>query len=102
MIGAVAERAAELGRLCPRLHVRRLAVFGSASGGEYDSERSDLDFLVEFQPEAFDDYANAYFGLLEALEEMFGRPVDLVVRSAIKNPYFPRSVEATRTALYEA
>lgn len=87
MIGAVLERAAELERLCPRFHVRQLAMSGSASEGEDDSDRSDLDFLVEFEPEAFDDYANAYFGLLEALQELLGRPVDLVVRSAIKNPY---------------
>ena len=102
MIGTVAERAVELERLCPRFHVRRLALFGSAAAGTYGSDRSDLDFLVEFQPAAFDDYANTYFGLLEALEKLFGRPVDLVVRSAIRNPYFLRSVEATRTALYEA
>ena len=47
-------------------------------------------------------YANAYFGLLEALQQLFGRPVDLVVDSAIKNPYFRQSVEETRTLVYEA
>ena len=102
MIGAVAERAAELESLCHHFHVRRLALFGSAAAGTYDSDRSDLDFLVEFQPAAFDDYANAYFGLLEALERLFEGPVDLVVRSAIKNPYFLHSVDETSTALYEA
>lgn len=102
MIGAVAERAAELGGLCRRFHVRRLALFGSAAAGTYDSDRSDLDFLVEFEPAALDDYANAYFGLLEALERLFERPVDLVIRTAIKNPYFLQSVNETSTALYEA
>ena len=102
MIGAVAERAAELERLCGRLHVQRLALFGSAVAGNYDSDRSDLDFLVEFQPAALDDYANTYFGLLEALESLFEGPVDLVVRSAIKNPYFLESVDETSTVLYEA
>ena len=102
MIGAVAEQAAELESLCHHFHVRRLALFGSAAEGTYDSDRSDLDFLVEFQPAAFDDYANAYFGLLEALERLFEGPVDLVVRSAIKNPYFLHSVDETSTALYEA
>lgn len=102
MIGAIAERAAELERLCPRFYVQRLALFGSAAAASFDSDRSDLDFLVEFQPAAFDDYANTYFGLLEALERLFGRPVDLVVRSAIKNPYFLESVDETSTALYEA
>ena len=46
-------------------------------------------------------YANSYFGLLEDLEKLFGKPVDLVVGSAIENPYFLQSVEETRTLIYE-
>ena len=102
MIHAVAEQADELRRLCLRYHVRRLDLFGSAATGGYRPEDSDLDFVVEFQPVAFGAYADTYFGLLEALEHLFGRPVDLVVGSAIKNPYFLQSVEQTMTPVYEA
>ena len=102
MIPAVEERADELRRLCLTYGVRRLDLFGSASTGNCDPDESDLDFLVEFQPAAFDAYADAYFGLLEALVRLFGRPVDLVVASAIRNPYFLQSVEQTRTPIYEA
>ena len=101
MISAVEERADELKRLCLIYGVRRLDLFGSASTGLYDPDESDLDFLVEFQPAAINAYADAYFGLLEALGRLFGRPVDLVVGSAIKNPYFLQSVEQTRTPIYE-
>ncbi len=72
MIEAVAERSAELEGLCRHFHVGRLALFGSAAQGVHDPGRSDLDFSVEFQPAALDDYANTYFGLLEALETLFG------------------------------
>ena len=102
MIPTIAERATELEHLCRRHSVRQLSLFGSAATGTYDDAASDLDFLVEFQSTAFDDYANTYFGLLDALEQLFGRPVDLVVRSAIRNPYFLQSVEQTRTPIYEA
>ncbi len=102
MIPAIEERADELRRLCLHYEVRRLDLFGSAATGRDDPEESDLDFLVEFQPAALDAYADAYFGLLEALGRLFGRPVDLVVESAIKNPYFLQSVEQTRTPVYEA
>ena len=97
---AVAERADELERLC-RLHrVQRLDLFGSAAIGEQRHD-SDLDFLVEFKPTESDRvYANAYFGLLEGLQDLFGRPVDLVVESTIDNPYFRESVEESRTPLY--
>ncbi len=102
MIPAVEARADELKRLCLAYGVRRLDLFGSASTGLYEQGESDLDFLVEFQPAALKAYADAYFGLLEALGGLFGRPVDLVVASAIKNPYFLQSVEQTRTPIYEA
>ncbi len=102
MIQAVAERAGQLERICLRYRVRRLELFGSAATGRSYSEESDLDFIVEFQPESFDTYADAYFGLLEALEQLFERPVDLVVGSAIKNPYFLQAIEQTRTPVYEA
>ena len=102
MIPVIEQRADELKRLCLQYGVRRLDLFGSAATGPYDPEESDLDFLVEFQPTALDAYADAYFGLLEALGRLFGRPVDLVVESAIKNPYFLQSVERTRTPVYEA
>ena len=38
----------------------------------------------------------------ESLEKLFGRPADLVVPSAVRNPYFLRSIESTRTLLYAA
>ena len=102
MISVIEERAEELEILCRRHGVRRLDLFGSASTGLYDPDESDLDFLVEFQPAALNAYADAYFGLLEALGGLFERPVDLVVESAIKNPYFLQAVDQTRTPIYEA
>ena len=102
MIPAIEERAAELEELCRRYRVRRLDLFGSAATGRYRPGESDLDFVVEFQPLQSGEYADTYFGLLEALQQLFGLPVDLVVDSAIKNPYFRQSVQETRTLVYEA
>ena len=102
MPSPIEERADELQRLCRQYGVQWLDVFGSAATGRHDPDASDLDFLVEFQPSALSAYADAYFGLLDALGRLFGRPVDLVVASAIKNPYFRQSVEQTRTSVYEA
>jgi predicted nucleotidyltransferase len=68
----------------------------------FESAKSDFDFSVQFGPLGPGAYADAYFGLREALEELCGRPVDLVVASAVKNPYFQRAVDATKTLLYAA
>ena len=102
MIAQIEEHRAELAELCRRHHVLRLAVFGSATRDDFDAERSDLDFLVDFEPLPPGGYADAFFGLLESLERLFGRPVDLVVASAIRNPYFRESVLTTQELLYAA
>ena len=102
MIPQIEERAAELQELCRRFRVLRLEVFGSAARGRFQPETSDFDFLVEFEPPTGPGYADRYFGLLESLEALFGLPVDLVVASAVKNPYFRQSVDKSRTLLYAA
>lgn len=91
----------DLERLCRRFHVRRLDLFGSAAAGRERAD-SDYDFLVEFEPLPQGAYADAYFGLLEGLEKLFDRPVDLVVARAVRNPYFRESIERDREALYAA
>ncbi len=102
MIAQIEEHRAELAELCRRHHVLRLAVFGSATRDDFDPQRSDLDFLVDFESLPPGSYADAYFGLLESLEHLFDRPVDLVVASAIRNPYFRESVNRTQALLYAA
>ena len=102
MPAAIAQHAEDLAQLCAKYNVARLEVFGSAVSGAYRPTHSDLDFLVEFRPLQPGAYADSYFGLLAALERLFGRPVDLVVAKAIKNPYFLESVNQTRTLVYEA
>jgi len=96
----VAERLGDLLQLCRRFPVKRLDLFGSAAGGRVEAK--DLDFLVEIEDLAPAEYSEAYFGLLEGLEDLFGLPIDLVVESAVTNPYFRESFERTRVRLYAA
>ena len=93
---------AELIALCRRFRVRRLELFGSAASRGFDASTSDLDFLVVFESANPGEHADRYFGLLQELGVLFGRPVDLVELSAIRNPYFMESIEASRIVLYAA
>jgi predicted nucleotidyltransferase len=102
MLDLLRSKQGEVAEICRRFHVRRLELFGSAATGRDRPAESDLDFLVEFEALAPGTYADVYFGLLEALQALSGRAVDLVVASAIKNPYFRQSVEETKTLLYAA
>jgi hypothetical protein len=76
-----------------------MEVFGSAVTDRFDAESSDLDFLVSFDNLEPGEYVDAYFGLMEELQELFQRPVDLVMETAIRKPYFLRNVEKTRTLM---
>ena len=100
MYRLIETKRAELAQLCTQYHVRRLELFGSATVERFDPDTSDLDFLVEFQDLSPREHADAFFGLLEELQKIFGRPVDLVELRAIRNPYFLQAVEQTRTLLY--
>lgn len=87
--------------ICQSHAVRRLFVFGSALTDRFDETRSDVDFLVEFEPDV-DSYFEAYFGLKETLEDIVGRPVDLVTSNMLQNPYFAESVRQSAEELYAA
>jgi predicted nucleotidyltransferase len=99
----VEEKIDELKQLCEKYSVVCLEIFGSAaSDARFDEEKSDLDFLVEFQTLEENQYADTYFGLMFALQDLFNRPVDLVMTEAIRNPYFKTSVDRSRKVLYAA
>jgi predicted nucleotidyltransferase len=102
MIPLIEQHREALDDLCRRYRVRTLELFGSAADGRFDPARSDLDFLVDFLPLDPGRHAEAYFGLLHGLEDLFGRKVDLVMRRAVRNPFFRRALDQSRTVLYAA
>ena len=102
MIPLVAERSDEIAELCRRHQVQRLDLFGSAATDDFDPDSSDLDFLVTFLPEANATYVGVYHRLYTDLGELFDRPVDLVIETDFRNPYFRQAVEQSRTSIYVA
>ncbi len=98
----IANRKIEIEALSEHFGVRSLEIFGSATSQLFDGSRSDLDFLVDFAPASPAEMADRYFGMLEALEALFGRPIDLVMTAAIKNPYFLQGIQPSRRLLYAA
>lgn len=102
MNAMIESHLAQIEELCREFHVQRLELFGSALNASFDPEKSDLDFLVEFALLSSGDYAAAFFGFKMELERLLRRSVDLVVASAIRNPYFRQSVEQNKALLYAA
>ena len=87
--------------LCERYGVAHLELFGSATGPDFNAESSDYDVLVELDKQAPGSLARRWIDLAEALEQLLGRPVDLVNPSYIRNPYFLQAVNQSRTLIYD-
>lgn len=92
----------EVADLCRRHHVRSLEMFGSGIVATSLRSVHDLDFLVEFKHLSPSEHADAYFGLLEDLQRLFDKPVDLVEPHAVTNPFFMQSVMKSKVLLYAA
>ncbi|MCC6493840.1 MAG: nucleotidyltransferase domain-containing protein [Pirellulales bacterium] len=95
----IVDRAA-IAAVCRSFGVERLSAFGSALREDFDSDRSDLDLLVDFQPQV----RVSLFTLVEMeweLSGLFGRKVDLVTSDSLSK-YFRDEVVALAEPLYVA
>lgn len=90
-----------IARACRRYGVVRLRVFGSIVTDRFDPETSDVDFLVDFQPDRSNPFHD-YFDLKSELEQIVGRDVDLVMADALKNPYLSKRVLEAAEDVYVA
>jgi len=85
-----------LRELCERYGVEKLELFGSAARGEFDPAHSDLDFIVQMKRRCEPGYARRFCDFADALEALYGRPVDLLTELMIQNPYFKAEVQKDR------
>ena len=90
-----------IAKLC-RLHgVSRLEAFGSILREDFDTGRSDIDILVEFNPSVAASFTN-FLNLKEALETLFHRSVDLVELRAVRNRRLRHYIERSKSPIYDA
>jgi len=101
MIRELEENLQAVTEACRRFGVVRLYVFGSSLRDDFRLGASDIDLLVEFQPEESYALVDAYFGLLDELRGLLGN-VDLVMAGAVKNPYIARAIDGEKQLLYAA
>lgn len=85
--------------LCLKHKVYTLFVFGSVLTKNF-KKSSDIDLLVDFKDVDLYDYADNYFDLKDALENIFKRKVDLLEDKAIKNPYLRQSIDSSKRLIY--
>ena len=102
MIALLRDKSTEVARLRRRFGVARLEIFSSAADGTFDPRRSDVDFLVEFTPDAEPHLAGLYLDLIAASRDLLGREVDVAMTRAIRNAYFRQVVDHSRRTVYAA
>ena len=89
-----------LQKLCESHKVAKMYAFGSVCSDRFDA-KSDIDLLITFKRMSYASYADNYFDLKEKLEKLFSREVDLVSEHTIKNPFLAKTINATKTLIYE-
>ncbi|MGO8989189.1 MAG: nucleotidyltransferase family protein [bacterium] len=83
--------------LCRRYRVRELSVFGSALREDFRTD-SDIDLLVEFEPEARIGFVTLS-RMQRELSAILNRPVDLVPKGGLK-PKIREIVISSAKVLY--
>ena len=85
---------------CKRWSITEFSVFGSVLRADFRAN-SDIDVLVSIDPKA-------HIGLFEIaemiieLEGIFKRPVDLVEKEGLRNPYRRSEILSTAKVVYAA
>ena len=99
MIEIIEQNREQLIALCEENDIKGLWLFGSAATGNWDPERSDLDFLFDIGE--YDKTAGRRWMKFNAgLIELFGENFDLVSRPAIRRPEFRETLNRTAVPIY--
>jgi hypothetical protein len=83
---------------CKRWKIDEFALFGSVLRPDFRPD-SDIDVMVAFSPAANWSLLDLV-RMQQELEEIFGRPVDLVERDTIRNPFRRQRIMQSYQVVY--
>jgi predicted nucleotidyltransferase len=88
----------KIAAFCHRWQITEFAIFGSALRNDFNA-LSDIDILISFNDAAEITLLDMAQMQIE-LERIFNRPVDLVEKAALRNPYRRREILETSQVVY--
>jgi predicted nucleotidyltransferase len=88
-----------LTQLCLQNKVKSLYAFGSVLTSRFN-DNSDVDLMVDIDSANPLEYADHYFNLKFALQDLFNRSVDLLESKAIRNSYLRREIDNSKQLIY--
>jgi predicted nucleotidyltransferase len=86
---------------CQRWSITEFSLFGSALRDDF-RPNSDVDVLVSIDPKAKNIGLFEIIDMKLELEKMFKRPVDLVEKEGLRNPYRRKEILSTAQVIYAA
>ena len=93
----------EITNLCKQYKVQELYAFGSVLDENRFNDHSDIDLIVKFNNDVdVLDYVDLFFGLIENLERVFKRKVDLYTLNPLENRFLRENIESTKQIVYAA
>ena len=92
----------ELSGICKSFKVKRLYIFGSINTDTFDEQESDIDLIVELDQMDPIEKGETLMKLWDRFEELFGRKVDLLSKTKVRNPYLQKGIDTTKKLIYEA
>jgi uncharacterized protein len=93
---------ADVVALCDRFRIVELGLFGSVLRDDFraeGSDPSDVDLLVVFE-EGYRQPYEDYLDLVETVEALFRRKVDICQKELLKNPYSRADILRTNQVIY--
>lgn len=89
----IQQNLAQIKNLMLAYGVQKAYAFGSSVKGNM-TVQSDVDFLIRFPADLdAETYSNNYFLLIDALENLLNKKVELVAEETLSNPYFIQSID---------
>lgn len=87
--------------LCKEHQIRYLYAFGSSTNNIFNSEKSDIDLLVEIDEPDPVERGEKLISLWDTFELFFKIKVDLLTENSIKNTYLRKSINKTKILIYD-
>ena len=104
MVADVKDHIEAIKKVCQKMELKALYLFGSGSTQKKHTKDSDLDFIFEFKKDenGLPISGYDYFDLMFDLEKITGKKIDLVAKEKIKNKYFLARVNQEKIKIYES
>ena len=94
-------RGSQFQNICEFYRVRKVYAFGSSVNGNFSTEKSDVDLIIEIEENNPITRGNKLMELWNKLEEFFQRKVDMLTPNSINNPILKESIENSKVLVYE-